>query len=381
MCSIKKGCTYLSFYHKTIEDELFPCIFSGNGEAKKAVSRQESAPQLANVASVSDVNREQRKRSNSIDDPSTAVKLIASEADSPYMQRADGKVERRHEKNEQNDIDKSLELLDELVVELSEKPDSQERPALSRNVDGKSAGSASDVVMSPSPSQTSINSEKSTSGSEHIDKDVGVSSLSEMYPSRYHSDPTPRVKEDYTTIQETIAEYDIKPRNSNSEPAINGKLLEQAADLAKAKAAEREENAEHKNSIEHATSSPADISSNAQPQQKLRRRESEKARRRQAAKAAAQIEANAKDTKLNDGDADGDSGGKSGNVEQPITEHHTWPRSKTEPETGEAPTGKKKKATKSVSGSFTLVYLGYTVYKGYTVTHARYRKLFCRYII
>ena len=259
------------------------------------------------------------------------------------MQRADGKVERRHEKSEQNDIDKSLELLDELVVELSEKPGSQERPALSRNVDGKSAGSASDVVMSPSPSQTSINSEKSTSGSEHIDKDVGVSSLPEMYPSRYHSDPTPRVKEDYTTIQEPIAEYEIKPRNSNSEPAINGKLLEQAADLAKAKAAERAENAEHKNNIEPATSSPADLSGNAQPQQKLRRRESEKARRRHAAKAA-QIEA--KDTKPNDGDA----------VEQPITDHHTWPRTKTEPETGEAPTGKKKKATKSVSRSFTLFH-------------------------
>ena len=319
----------------------------GNEENKIRVSRQESAPQLTGIASASDGNRETRKRSNSIDDPSTVVKLIASEADSTYMQRADGKVERRHEKSEQSDIDKSLELLDELVVELSEKPGSHERPALSRNVDGKSAGSASDVVMSPSPSQTSINSEKSTSGSERIDKDVGVSPLSDMYPSRYHSDPTPRVKEDYTTIQETINEYDIKPRNSNSEPAINGKLLEQAADLAKAKAAEREENAEHKNNIEHATSSPADLAGNAQPQQKLRRRESEKARRRQAAKASA------KDTKQADGAADGDSGGKTETVEQPVA-HGTWPRAKTEPETGEAPTGKKKKATKSVSRSLSF---------------------------
>ena len=319
------------------------CFVLGNEENKLRVSRQESAPQLIGIASASDSgNREPRKRSNSIDDPSTVVKLIASEADSTYMQRADGKVERRHEKNEQSDIDKSLELLDELVVELSEKPGSHERPALSRNVDGKSAGSASDVVMSPSPSQTSINSEKSTSGSERIDKDVGVSPLSEIYPSRYHSDPTPRVKEDYTTIQETIAEYDIKPRNSNSEPAINGKLLEQAADLAKAKAAEREENAEHKNNTEHAASSPADIAGNAQPQPKLRRRESEKARRRQAAKASA------KDTKQADGAADGDSGGKAETVEQPVT-HGTWPRAKAEPESGEAPTGKKKKATKSVS--------------------------------
>lgn len=340
--------------------------FLGVVEAKKPVSRQESAPQLSTNVAVSDEYREPRKRSNSIDDPSTTVKLIASEADSTYMQRADGKVERRHEKNEQNDIDKSLEILDELVVELSEKPRSQERPALSRNVDGKSAGSASDVVMSPCPSQTSINSEKSTSGSEHIGKDVGVSSLSEIYPSRYHSDPTPRVKEDYTTIQETITEYDIKARNSNSEPAINGKLLEQAADLAKAKAAEREENAEQKNNIEHATSSPADLASNAQPQQKLRRRESEKARRRQAAKVAAQIEANAKETKHDDGDADGESGGKTG--DQPITEHHTWPRTKAEPETGETQTGKKKKASKSVSESFTpaleVFYIG-TVTKSF----------------
>lgn len=328
-------------------------------EAKTNVSQQESVLQLAFTCTSADVNREPRKRSNSIDDPSTAVKLIASEADSTYMQRADGKVELRHEKNEQNDIDKSLELLDELVVELSEKPSIQERPALSRNVDGKSAGSASDLVMSPSPSQNSINSEKSSSGSEHIDKNVGVPPLSDMYPSRYHSDPTPRVIEDYTTIQETIAEYDIKPRNSNSEPAINGKLLEQAADLAKAKAAERaEEKSEHKNSIENAAPSASDLSApSAQPQQKVRRRESEKARRRQAAKAAAQIEANAKDTKQDVGDADGDSGGKSGNIEQSITEHHTWPRTKPEPDVGEAPIGKKKKATKSVSGSFMFFLL------------------------
>lgn len=72
-------------------------------------------------------------------------------------------------------------------------------------------------------------------------------------------------------------------------------------------------------------------------QQKLRRRESEKARRRQAAKVAAQIEANASDTKKADGDADGDSGGKS--HEQKITDHHPC----------DLPSGKKKKATKSVS--------------------------------
>ena len=335
--------------------------------AKRTVSKQESAPLLSSQVTE---GREPKKRSNSIDDPSSGVKLIASEADSLYMQRADGKVERRHDKtdHEKSDIDRSLELLDELVVELSEKQPQGtplERPSLSRNVDGKSTGSASDVVVSPSPSQTSINSEKSTSGSELIHKDVPISPLSETYPSRYHSDPTPRTPKDYTFIQETITETDIKARNSNSEPAISGKLLEEAADLVKAKAAEKEQNGEHKTAIERTASSPADLQAVApQPTQKLRRRESEKSRRRQAAKA--QNEANAKESgaqqkKLEDGttgtqdeqqnaQGSGDivaSGNKGSQAILAGTEHRTWPRTSVETEPKEP--GKKKKATKSVS--------------------------------
>lgn len=371
---------------------LYLAAANDGDSSKRNVTRHESVPIMPIAVPE---NREPRKRSNSIDDPSSAVKLITSEADSLFMQRADGKVERRHTEYEKTEIDKSLELLDELVVELSENKSPplvtpSERPTLSRNVDGKSAGSASDVVMSPSQSQTSIYSEKSTSGSDQIDRDVTISALPELSqnliveeiteihinksdPSRSHSDPIPRVQKDYNIIQETIAEYDIKARNSNSEPAINGRLLEEAADLVKAKAAEKENNSESKPGIERTSSSPADLQAVVrQPTQKLRRRESEKARRRQAAKAA-QIEANTKEVAIvqdklensikslptqNDQQSakiNNDSFNKSSKSGQAITagvEHHTWPRSKTEPETNDgtqAATGKKKKASKSVS--------------------------------